>query len=112
MRWSPIVGQVGGDLDIYRSANVLVNQHGEDAPIHAAMNADTILEAGDVEGCAVWKGKIFDSPEVIRCSLTPVARQTRVKHNLQGTNRLRQFGPWIGKNTRREPIRKQIYTPL
>ncbi len=27
------------DLDIYRTANVLVKQHGEDAPIHAAMRA-------------------------------------------------------------------------
>ncbi len=27
---------VTSDLDIYRSANVLVKQHGEDAPIHAA----------------------------------------------------------------------------
>ncbi len=25
------------DLDIYRTANLLVKQHGEDAPIHAAM---------------------------------------------------------------------------
>ena len=33
------------DLDIYRSAHVLVNQHGEDAPIHAAMRADG---AGDL----------------------------------------------------------------
>jgi hypothetical protein len=28
------------DLDIYRSANVLVKQHGQDAPIEAAMRAD------------------------------------------------------------------------
>ncbi len=28
------------DLDIYRSAQALVKQHGEDAPIHAAMRAD------------------------------------------------------------------------
>ncbi len=27
------------DLDIYRSANLLVKQHGEDAPIQAAMRA-------------------------------------------------------------------------
>ncbi len=27
------------DLDIYRSANVLVKQHGQDAPIEAAMRA-------------------------------------------------------------------------
>ena len=41
------------DLDIYRSANLLVESHGEDAPIHAAMRADTILEAGDLDGYAV-----------------------------------------------------------
>ena len=28
------------DLDIYRSANVIINQYGPDAPIHAAMRAD------------------------------------------------------------------------
>ena len=28
------------DLDIYRSAQVLVKRHGQDAPIHAAMRAD------------------------------------------------------------------------
>ncbi len=43
------------DLDIYRSAQVLVKQHGEDAPIHAAMRADGMLEAGDLDGYAVWK---------------------------------------------------------
>ncbi len=43
------------DLDIYRSANLLVKQHGEDAPIHAAMQADAMLEAGGLDGYAVWK---------------------------------------------------------
>ncbi len=43
------------DLDIYRSANLLVKQHGENALIHAAMRADAMLEAGDLEGLAVWK---------------------------------------------------------
>ncbi len=43
------------DLDIYRTANVLIKQHGENAPIHAAMRADAMLEAGDLEGWAVWK---------------------------------------------------------
>ncbi len=43
------------DLDIYRSANVLVKQHGPDAPIHAAMRADAMLEAGDLDGCTVFK---------------------------------------------------------
>ncbi len=42
-------------LDIYRSANILVKRHGQDAPIEAAMRADAMLEKGDLEGCAVWK---------------------------------------------------------
>jgi hypothetical protein len=37
------------DLDIYRSAQVLIKQHGEDTPIHAAMKAD------ELGGYAVWK---------------------------------------------------------
>ena len=43
------------DLDIYRTANILIDLHGEDAPVQAAMAADAILDAGDVEGQAVWK---------------------------------------------------------
>ncbi len=38
------------DLDIYRGANVIMKQYGEDAPIHAAMRADAMLEAGDLNG--------------------------------------------------------------
>ena len=43
------------DLDIYRSANELIAQHGDEAPIHAAMRHDELLEAGDLDGCATWK---------------------------------------------------------
>ncbi len=35
------------DLDIYRSANLLIDQHGEDAAVEAAMRADKLLAAGD-----------------------------------------------------------------
>ena len=42
------------DLDIYRSAKLLIDQHGEDAPIFAAQQADKCLEAGDLDGKAVW----------------------------------------------------------
>ncbi len=35
------------DLDIYRSAQALIKQHGQDAPIQAAMRADAMLEKGD-----------------------------------------------------------------
>ncbi len=43
------------DLDIYRAANVIIRQYGQDAPIHAAMRADAMLEKGDLGGYAVWK---------------------------------------------------------
>ena len=43
------------DLDIFRTAKLLVDQHGEDAPIHAAMRADELMEKGDLDGQAIWK---------------------------------------------------------
>ena len=36
------------DLDIYRSANLLVKQHGEDALIEAAMRADKLMGVGQI----------------------------------------------------------------
>ena len=42
------------DLDIYRTAKLLVDQHGEDAPIHAAMRADDLMAKGDLDGQMTW----------------------------------------------------------
>jgi hypothetical protein len=39
------------DLDIYRSAQVLIREHGENAALEAAMWADAILEKGDLAVC-------------------------------------------------------------
>ena len=38
------------DLDIYRSAQLLVEQHGADSLIEAALKADELLETGDFDG--------------------------------------------------------------
>ncbi len=43
------------DLDIYRSANVLIREHGDGAALEAAQRAAAMLERGDMDGCAVWK---------------------------------------------------------
>ncbi len=40
--------------DIYRSANLLIKQYGEDAARRATGRADTLLEGGDMEGRRVW----------------------------------------------------------
>ena len=41
------------DLDIWRSANLLVKRHGQDAPIEDAMRADAVLEEGGLGGYGV-----------------------------------------------------------
>ena len=43
------------DLDIYRSANILVKHHGQDALIEAAMRADAMLDKGDLDGYGMWR---------------------------------------------------------
>ncbi len=36
------------DLDIYRTANVLIREHGDDAALEAAQRADAMLEKGSL----------------------------------------------------------------
>ncbi len=43
------------DLDIYRTASVLIREHGEEADLVAAMRADSFLDDGDIDGSAIWK---------------------------------------------------------
>ena len=62
------------DLDIWRSANVLVKHHGEDAPIQAAMRADAMLEKGDLGGYAVWKRILRAVGKLDRAELEPGSR--------------------------------------
>jgi len=42
------------DLDIYRAANLLILQHGENAEIFAAQRADEMLDRGERDGQLVW----------------------------------------------------------
>ncbi len=46
--------ELTSDLDIFRTARMLINEHGEQASIEAAMRADELLAAGDLDGQAVW----------------------------------------------------------
>ncbi len=45
--------------------NLLIQQHGENAPIFAAMQADKCLEGGDLDGKAVWMGVIGAIKELL-----------------------------------------------
>ncbi len=46
------------EIDIYRAANLLIDQLGEGALTFAAQQADACWERGDLDGKAVWIGVI------------------------------------------------------
>ncbi|NKB44799.1 MAG: hypothetical protein GKS03_11035 [Alphaproteobacteria bacterium] len=60
------------EKDIYRSAKLLIDQHGEDATTHASMRADELLEAGDIDGERVWL-RILDAVRELQ-NLEPAGR--------------------------------------
>ena len=54
------------DRDVYASAKLLIDRHGDEAPIHAAMQADQMLERGDLDGQAVWMRILNAVEELLR----------------------------------------------
>jgi len=42
------------DLDIYRTANLMIRRHGSRAQIEAAARFDKLLKKGDLDGSRVW----------------------------------------------------------
>jgi hypothetical protein len=44
-----------GEIDIWRTAKILLDAHGENAWLEAAQRADGALEDGNPEGVTVWK---------------------------------------------------------
>lgn len=54
------------DMDVYRTANVLVERYGKDAVLEAAQRADSFLEAGDMDGSAVWRRELRAVKEILR----------------------------------------------
>ncbi len=53
------------DIDIWRSARVLINQRGKDAPIEAAMRGDAMLEKDDLGGYAVFQRIVRAAEELL-----------------------------------------------
>ena len=43
------------DLDIYRAAKLLVDQHGEEALAHADGRIKRLMGDGDAEGAEIWR---------------------------------------------------------
>ena len=63
------------DLDIYRSAKLLIDQHGDSAAIEAAMKADAMLDKGDLDGAAVWRQIVAAINKMERAEPRPGERQ-------------------------------------
>ncbi len=55
-----------GEVDLWRCAKQIIDRYGEDAPLEAAMRADAMLEAGDLDGLAVWKRIKKAAEELLR----------------------------------------------
>ena len=55
------------EIDIYRAAKLYVDQHDDQATPQAALQADALLEAGELEGAATWR-KIIAANEVIQAT--------------------------------------------
>ena len=53
------------ELDIYRSARLLIDQHGDEAPIFAAMEADAMFDKGNLDGAAVWRRVVAAIEELL-----------------------------------------------
>ena len=58
------------DLDIFRSAQLIVDQHGDEAPIFAAMQTDKMLDRGDMDGRAAWHRILAAVRELLTCQRT------------------------------------------
>ncbi len=54
------------ELDIFRTASVLIREHGEDATLEAAQRADAMLEKGSLDGQRVWKRVLAAIQEIQR----------------------------------------------
>lgn len=53
------------DTHTLESALSLVREHGDRAPIYAAMEADRLSEAGDLDGAAHWRRVLVSIREMV-----------------------------------------------
>jgi hypothetical protein len=54
------------EWELWACANELIRQHGADAPIHAAMKADAMLERNDDQGAKTWQLIVHRTNELLQ----------------------------------------------
>lgn len=62
------------DIDIWRAANTLIEQYGEQAWFVSAQRADALLSRGDMDGRRVWMAVHRAVEELLRTSRSPADR--------------------------------------
>lgn len=63
------------EIDIWRTAHLLVKRHGADAAIVAAQRVDELLAQGDLDGERIWKRIVSAVRELQRTKLTANERR-------------------------------------
>jgi hypothetical protein len=53
------------DHDIFRAAQLVIDQHGDDAAARASLRADLLLAERNVEGSTIWR-RILAAVEELR----------------------------------------------
>ncbi len=76
------------DLNIYRTASVLIREHGEDA----ALEADAMLEKNSLDGQRVWKR--------VLAAVKEIQRQEPRPHRYMGWRKPRNTAPDQSGNSR------------
>ena len=59
-------------IDAFRCAKLLLNRHGQDAPLHAAHRADELEDAGDEAGHRAWTAILAAIDELARTARVPL----------------------------------------
>ena len=59
------------NLDAYRCAKLLLDQHGDDAELQAAMRADELEATGDEAGRRAWMSILAALDELLRTERRP-----------------------------------------
>jgi len=82
------------DRDIWRAAHLLMKRYGADAALQAAQRADELFDAGDSDGCAIWKRILEAVGELARTTPAEGERdQQRVRVKIRSTARSPFLGP-------------------
>ena len=60
------------DCELWACASRMIDEHGLDAPIHAAMRADKLMEQADLDGSFAWQAITRRISRLLRAPATPL----------------------------------------